>query len=384
MAAVITKSTGQDLTPAQAIDKLYRFKEVECDIPLAKAEGRKSVEELADKVHEWFLSHSKAGALIDFDQYSPSQTGHQLLRIDVKKDPTLRTQRIAEAVFSEGCYASFKMEYDSAARNCYIASTYRRGLPAWIKVGEPEIWFSANRGIPTTKVMQALLCKALKIDQYKISTISLCSLSCQTIIDVVHSMVMDKQSLRSSFAHSQSGQLGGELGEMLGGETHLTKLANYNHFKYSLKDSSMSEEELAIFKKQRKIQEIFDSTGFNFLDEKKHCYPVGFWLSFSVTPSMTSRDLLTVVIKVLQEDGVFDVVKTHLKYLKDLSPKTESRVYFHLYDLHKTHQKIKCADSHYGRKVFYGDDTLCTSMETIKEDRITAVQATIEELPETA
>ncbi len=376
-ALSVQGSASLSLMPLQVIGDLCALETVETDIPVPKTSEKRPVNDLAKSVSNWFKKHRKdADILIDFDECSPSTKGYKLLRIKVSSTPETPGGRKAEAVFSANCPASFSLKYDPRNRLCKIDTAFRRGLPAWIKVGDPQTWLSADRGLPSAKVLQILLSKALGINQYNVRKIDLISIGAQTPVDLVHSLVLEGSSLPDAFARCASAQLAEGLGEILGGvQTRFTGVSKFLDCQ-RLEQFSLSSDEFKAFKNQKKIQEIIERTGFDFRIEDKEYYPIGFWLRFSLIPTISPNDLLTLIRRQLRA-GHLD--KVSLGNLRMLSPTTEGRIYYHLYKIHARNGLIKQGDADYGRRVFNGDVSLCKNTDSLMRDRIEAVETVLKE-----
>lgn len=270
--------------PSRVIEELCTLQPLELDLPVPKVGGRRSMSDLAEKVDSWFKENRRdAEVLIDFDECSTTKTGYKLLGIEVCPESTKTRSRMAEAVFSEHCRAEFVLIYDSKERLCRIDKAFRTGLPAWIKIGDPEMWVSPEKGIPTAKVLQILLSKGLGLNHSNVQTIHLLSVSAQTSIDLVHSVVIEGQSIPDAFSRCASAQLAEDLGEMLGGaQTRLVGVEKKLQSCRSIGGFIFTDEERNPFKRQKKTQDIIDQTGFDFRTEEQECYPVGFSMKFTL------------------------------------------------------------------------------------------------------
>src|ERR1700722_3482272 len=114
-----------------------------CAEPIPIARSNKSLKGLFDS--------SKDPLPIDFRH----KEGYKIEKIETssgsffKPDPNLLSAMIAVSEAN----ARFKLNYNKKEQICDVRLTYRGALPVWIKVGNPECWISAEKGVPTGKVI---------------------------------------------------------------------------------------------------------------------------------------------------------------------------------------------------------------------------------------
>jgi hypothetical protein len=232
-------------------------------VPLPK--GFKSLKNL--------YSGSVDNVSIDFDKHSGKKQGFKLARVDVKPNQFFPNKVQAEAVFEGRCGATFCMSYDPKKQDAEVELSYRGELPVWIKEGNEKCWLS-EKGVPTGKVISSLLIKKLGLTTDNVKTISRTSMNAQTVVDVLHAMIVEGKSAAEAYALCQTSQMSAEFCQNLDAQglilTSITTSESHCFLEDLLESSNWAEDQKEAFRKQPKIQKIKELTGIDIIRDPIH------------------------------------------------------------------------------------------------------------------
>lgn len=169
--------------------------------------------------------------------------------------------------------ANFMLAYDKDTKGCHIHTRFRGDLPVWIKIGNPECWLSPEKGIPTGKVITKLLVDELGMTKANVKTLFSCSTNPQTIVDVVHALLVLDKTKEEAFALAHTSQLNAEIGQILeASHIELTSVkkscADTNpSLRELLEETHLPKKQQLAFENQSKLREIQELTGIDLLEE---------------------------------------------------------------------------------------------------------------------
>ncbi len=206
--------------------------------------------------------------------------GYKLEKIQSTMGPftSNRDQQSLMLTVSEA-HARFMMSYNKKTQTCEVNLTFRGDLPVWIKVGNPACWLSAEKGVPTGKVMTKLLMDKLGLTKKNVKDIKSCSENAQTVVDVVHALLVQGQSMPKAFALAHTSQLNAELGQTLDARSvHLVSVKksypdSYCTMEDLLESSELTRVQKEAFRKQPKVVEIYQLTGVDLFQDNAKVLP---------------------------------------------------------------------------------------------------------------
>ena len=175
-------------------------------------------------------------------------------------------KNVTDATISVGpADATFMLGYNKESQTCDVKLRFRGKLPVKIQVGSPA------KSVPTAKVMVKLLIDKLGMTSQNVKFIRSISENAQTMVDVVHALLVEGRPVHEAFKMAHTSQLNAEFGQMLGArEVRFISAKNaypdvVRELEELLEDSQLPEDQLQVFRGQRKLREIQELTGIDLL-----------------------------------------------------------------------------------------------------------------------
>ena len=210
---------------------------------------------------------------INFDDISNAKTGIRFEGVELEEVRFNASAVSAFCKFSKdpASKAVFVWDHVSLSKEVIFQEAYNGKLPRWIQTGDSSKWIHPTKGVPTAKVMNLLMMYKLGLKKENVTNASSCAMNAQTIVDVLHDIVIKGKDLQEAIANSQSVQMLSELGEMLGySKTWLTSIeadfpGAYTFIPTMLVNTGWSEERIKTFGEQKKVKEL-EKAGFSIMN----------------------------------------------------------------------------------------------------------------------